>query len=139
LNTAGTFPRQGGENVVAKIMSCLADTKIIVHKCIHVGSLLGPDFVSLIYTNARSMARQCWYLLGIPPYHLKCHLLFYICQVYGLSLLFSILCHVINNGNDSCTGCSCKIHGHTFLSFPYLSYRCQNSGHTVHLPNIYFS
>lgn len=68
----------------------------------------------------------------------------YICQVYGLSLLFSILCHVINNGNecllnDSCTGCSCKIHGHTFPSFPYLSYACQNSGHTFHLSNIYFS
>lgn len=120
---AGMFPRWGGENVIARIMICLADTKIIVHKRIHVGSLLGPDFVSLIYINARSMARQCWYLLGIPPSHLKRHLLFHISAKYMDCLLFSILCHVINNGNecllnDSCTGCSCKIHGHTFLSFP---------------------
>lgn len=68
----------------------------------------------------------------------------YICQVNVLGLLFSILYHVINNGNecflnDSCNGCSCKIHGYTFLSFPYLSYKCRNSGHTFHVSNIYFS
>lgn len=72
-------------------MICLADTKIIVHKCIHVRPLLGPDFVSLIYTNAESMARQCWCLLGIPPIPLKVpSAVSYICQVYGLSLLFPI-------------------------------------------------
>lgn len=65
----------------------------------------------------------------------------YICQVYGLSLLFSVLCHVINNGNEcllneSCAGCRCKIHAHAFLS--YLSCECQNSGYTFCLSSIYF-
>lgn len=68
----------------------------------------------------------------------------YICQVNGLGLLFSILYHVINNGNeyflnDSCEGYSCKTNGHTFLSFPYSSHKCQSSGHTFHLSNIYLS
>lgn len=102
-------------------MRCPAYTKIIVHKCIHVGSLLGQIFVSLIYINARSMARQCSYPLGIPPSHLKYHLLFHIFAKYMDCLLFSILCHFLNNGNECLLNDSCKIHGHTFLSFPDLS------------------
>lgn len=54
----------------------------------------------LIYINARSMARQHRYLLGIPSYHLKCHLLFHIsakymdlvcCFLFYVSLLIMVM------------------------------------------------
>lgn len=120
-------------------MSCLTGTKTIVHKCIHVGSLLGPDFCLIYLHKCQVYDQAVMVSAGYSPIPFKVpSAISSICQVYGLSLQLSILCHIINNGNehflnDICTGRSCKIHGHTFLSLPCLSQKSQNYKHTFHI------
>lgn len=126
-------------------MSCLTDTKTIVHKFIHVGSLLGPDFC-LIYSHKCQVYDQAVLVsagYSLIPFKVP-SAISYICQVYGLSLQLSILCHIINNGNEyllnnTCMGWSCKSHGHTFLTLPCSSQESQNSKHTFHISKMYLS